>query len=82
MPHISTANRLTVLLGRQQATSGQRTSLRGLAAKAGVPKDLVYRLDAGEARYIEIDALTSLCRALECAPADILVWVDSNSSGP
>lgn len=76
MTEIITTNRLTILLGRYQATTGQRVTLRGLAARAGVPKDLVYRLDAGEARYIELDALASLCRVLGCAPADILVWAD------
>jgi DNA-binding Xre family transcriptional regulator len=74
MTEIITTSRLTILLGRLQATTGQRVTLRGLAARSGVPKDLVYRLDAGEARYIELDALASLCRALGCAPSDILVW--------
>ena len=50
MTEITTTNRLTILLGRLQATTGQRITLRGLAARAGVPKDLVYRIDAGEAR--------------------------------
>jgi DNA-binding Xre family transcriptional regulator len=77
MNDILTTNRLTILLGRLQAATGQRITLRGLAARAGVPKDLVYRLDAGEARYIELDALTSLCRVLNCVPSDILVWQDA-----
>ena len=74
MAEITTTNRLTILLGRLQAATGQRISLRGLATQAGVPKDLVYRLDAGQARYVELDALASLCRVLGCAPADILTW--------
>ena len=82
MAKITTTNRLTILLGRHQAATGQRVTLRGLAARAGVPKDLVYRLDAGEARYIELDALASLCRVLGCAPADILVWADHETSTP
>jgi len=73
---ISTANRLTILLGQLQAATGQRLSLRGLAARAGVPKDLVYRLDAGTARYVDLDALARLCSALECVPSEILVWRD------
>jgi DNA-binding Xre family transcriptional regulator len=77
MNDILTTNRLTILLGRLQAATGQRITLRGLAARSGVPKDLVYRLDAGEARYIELDALTSLCRVLNCVPSDILVWQDA-----
>jgi DNA-binding Xre family transcriptional regulator len=73
---------LTILLGRLQAATGQRLTLRALAAQAGVPKDLVYRLDAGEARYIDLAALASLCCALRCTPADILVWSGNGADPP
>ena len=82
MTEITTTNRLTILLGRLQAATGQRVTLRGLAAQAGVPKDLVYRLDAGEARYLELSALASLCRVLGCAPSDILVWNGHRTTAP
>ena len=74
MSQITTLGRITVLLGRQQAATGERRSLRGLASLAGVPKDLIYRLDAGQARYIDLDALARLCAALNCEPQDILRW--------
>jgi DNA-binding Xre family transcriptional regulator len=74
MAQIITSGRITVLVGRQQAATGERLSLRGLAALADVPKDLVYRLDAGEARYIDLAALARLCQALNCEPQDILKW--------
>jgi DNA-binding Xre family transcriptional regulator len=74
MAQIITSGRITVLLGRQQAATGARLSLRGLAALSDVPKDLVYRLDAGEARYIDLAALARLCQALNCEPQDILKW--------
>jgi DNA-binding Xre family transcriptional regulator len=74
MTQITTTGRMTVLLGKQQAATGERLSLRGLAALAKVPKDLVYRLDAGEARYIDLDALAQLCKVLNCEPQDILKW--------
>ena len=79
MDTISTRGRLTILLGQRQAVTGQRLSLRRLAELAGVPKDLVYRLDAGQARYIDLDALARLCRALECGLDDILVWSDDGN---
>ena len=82
MNEITTTNRLTILLGQLQATTGQRLSLRGLATQAGVPKDLVYRLDAGQARYVDLEALASLCRALHCAPHEILIWNGDESSHP
>ncbi len=71
---ISTFGRITILLGKQQAATGERMSPRRLAEKAGVPKDFVYRLDAGEARHVDLDALARLCAALHCDLQDILVW--------
>lgn len=71
---ISTSGRITILLGKQQAETGERMSPRKLAEKAGVPKDLIYRLDSGAARHVDIDALARLCAVLNCQPQDILVW--------
>ena len=53
---ISTAGRITILLGKYQATTGERMSPRKLAEKAGVAKDFVYRLDSGLARHVDLDS--------------------------
>jgi len=74
---ITTKNTLTMLLGKRQMTTGERWTLRRLADVAGVSKDLVYRLDAGVARYLDLDALERLCMALLCRPEEILAW-DNN----
>lgn len=74
MRRISTLGRITILLGKQQAATGERLSPRRLAQRAGVPKDLVYRLDAGQARHIDLEALARLCDTLNCDLQDILVW--------
>jgi DNA-binding Xre family transcriptional regulator len=74
MHKITTSGRITVLLGKQQAVTGKRLSPHRLAEQAGVPKDLVYRLDAGQARHIDLDALARLCEALNCDLQDILIW--------
>jgi DNA-binding Xre family transcriptional regulator len=71
---IDTTGRVSILLGKQQAATGERMSPRKLAKKAGVPKDFVYRLDAGTARHVDLDALARLCAALDCDLQDILVW--------
>ncbi len=78
---ITTSGRLTILLGKQQAATGERLSLRRLAQMANVPKDMVYRLDAGKARYIDLDALARLCEALQCRLDEMLVW-DTNGNQP
>lgn len=69
-----THGRITILLGKQQAATGERLSLRRLAERAGVPKDLVYRLDAGQARQVDLDALARLCDALNCDLHELLIW--------
>ena len=74
MGKITTEGRITILTGKRQVATGKRLSLRRLAQLASVPKDLVYRLDAGQARYVELDALARLCLALRCRLEDILVW--------
>lgn len=74
MRELTTKGRITKLLGKYQLTTGQRLTARRLAHLAGVPKDLVYRLDAGQARYIELDALARLCQVLDCQIEEILTW--------
>ena len=74
MSKITTEGRITILTGKHQVITGKRLSLRRLAQLAGVPKDLVYRLDAGRARYVDLVALARLCETLRCRISDILVW--------
>ena len=74
MRRITTSGRITILLGKQQAATGERLSPRRLAERAGVPKDLVYRLDAGQARHVDLEALARLCDVLHCDLQDILIW--------
>lgn len=71
---IKTKGTLTIQLGKRQINTGERWTLRRLAQAAAVSKDLIYRLDAGDARYVELEALARLCATLDCGPADILVW--------
>jgi DNA-binding Xre family transcriptional regulator len=79
MKEISTKGRLTRLLGKYQLATGQRLSLRRLADTAAVNKDLVYRLDAGQARYVDLQALARLCDTLNCRVEEILVWKNNRS---
>jgi DNA-binding Xre family transcriptional regulator len=74
MSKFATQGRLTVLIGRQQAHSGERLTLRRLAQVANVSRDFVYQLNAGEARHVDLEALARLCRALDCRLDEILVW--------
>ena len=79
MGKITTQGRITILLGQRQVDTGERWSLRHLAQVAEVPKDMVYRIDAGEARYIDLRALARLCDTLQCHSGDILVWGDGDN---
>jgi DNA-binding Xre family transcriptional regulator len=74
MRSLTSLGRVTTLLGRQQAATGQRWTLRRVAATAGVSKDFVYRLDAGQARHVDLEALARLCEVLNCRLDEILIW--------
>jgi DNA-binding Xre family transcriptional regulator len=74
---INTKGRITMMLGHYQLHTGQRLTPRRLAQLADVPKDLVYRLDAGLARYVDLQALTRLCQVLNCRVEDILFVDDA-----
>jgi DNA-binding Xre family transcriptional regulator len=75
---INTKGRITIMLGKHQHHTGQRLSPRRLAQMANVPKDLVYRLDAGTARFVDLQALARICHLLNCEVQDILVWDGEN----
>jgi DNA-binding Xre family transcriptional regulator len=79
MSRITTQGRITILLGKRQAATGERWTPRRLAGAASVPKDLVYRLDAGTARYLDLRALVRLCETLHCRASDILVWEEDGN---
>jgi DNA-binding Xre family transcriptional regulator len=81
MGKITTQGRITILTGKRQGDTGERLTLRRLAQAAGVPKDLVYRLDAGQARYVDLLALARLCDVLNCHIGDILVWREEAGDG-
>ncbi len=81
MSKITTKRQITIMLGKHQAATGERLSLRRLAQIAGVPKDLVYRMDAGEARYVDLAALARLCDTLGCRADEILVWESDEDGG-
>jgi DNA-binding Xre family transcriptional regulator len=76
MGRIKTKGQITVLLGKYQAATRELLSRRRLAQMADVPKEMVYRLDEGTARYVNLDALARLCDALQCRADEILVWED------
>ena len=81
MGKITTKRQITILLGKHQAATGERLSLRRLAQVADVPKDLVYRMDAGAARYVDLEALARVCDALGCRADEILVWENDKARG-
>jgi DNA-binding Xre family transcriptional regulator len=76
MGKIKTEGQITILLGKYQAATRQLLSRRRLAQIADVPKEMVYRLDEGTARYVNLEALARLCDALQCRADEILVWED------
>ena len=81
MKRLTTKGRITILTGKRQVATGKRLSLRRLAQIAQGPKDLVYRLDAGTAHYVDLRALARLCETLRCSVGEVLVWEEDGTDG-
>ena len=52
-----------------------------LANETGVEYNTLARIErAGLSNRIELRVLDEICRALECQPGDLLVWVDDSKA--
>ena len=50
-----------------------------LAKESGINYDTLARIETAElSNRIELRVLDGICRALECQPGDMLVWVDDS----
>ncbi len=50
-----------------------------LAKETGIQFKTLARIERAESsNRIELSTLDKICRALQCQPADLLVWVDDN----
>jgi DNA-binding Xre family transcriptional regulator len=52
----------------------RRIAGRELARRVGLGRTTVQRLASGRARRVDLHTLAALCRALDLAPADLIVW--------
>jgi putative transcriptional regulator len=53
-----------------------------LAKESGINYDTLTRIERAElSNRIELRVLNEICRALQCQPGDLLVWVDDTESG-
>lgn len=53
-----------------------------LAKESGIDYDTLTRVERAESsNRIELRVLDEICRALQCQPGDLLVWVDDKSEG-
>ena len=59
---------IDVMLARRKMSSGE------LAQKVGITPANLSILKCGKAKAIRLSTLESLCRALDCQPADILEY--------
>lgn len=53
-----------------------------LAKETGIQFNTLTRIERADlTNRIELSTLDKICRALQCQPGDLLVWVDSNQEG-
>lgn len=59
----------------------RRMSVSELSEKVGFTKANVSLLKNGKIRALKMSTLDKLCRVLQCQPADLLEYVESDGSG-
>ena len=62
--------RLDVMLARRKMRS------RELAEKIGITEQNLSLLKSGKVRGVRFETLSSICKALQCQPGDLLEWRD------
>ena len=60
----------------------RRMSLTGLAEKVGITLANLSILKTGKARAIRFSTLEAICAALDCQPADILMFHPDSGAEP
>jgi len=70
-------NGLMIEVRLKQLLEERGRSRYWLAQETGIEYKTLARIEAAEqSNRIELRVLDGICRALECQPGDILVWVD------
>ena len=61
---------LDVMLARRKMRS------RELAERIGITEQNLSLLKSGKVRGVRFETLSSICKALQCQPGDLLEWRD------
>lgn len=61
-----------VMMARRKISSGD------LAAKVGISPANLSILKTGKAKALRLSTLSSICKALDCQPGDVLEYVDDD----
>lgn len=61
-----------VMMARRKISSGD------LAARVGISPANLSILKTGKAKALRLSTLSSICKALECQPGDVLEYVDDD----
>lgn len=67
---------MAVRLRIEELLEEQGKTLYWLAKESGVDYQGLYRFKTGKAHGIRFNALEGICKALDCAPGDLLVIED------
>ena len=57
----------------------RKMTLTELAERVGITVPNLSILKTGKAKAVRLSTLDAVCRALNCQPGDIIVWVDEDT---
>ncbi len=59
----------------KQVRTSRKLSQNKLAQVVGMTLQNIQRIEYGDAKSIPLETLDKLCKALNCQPGDLLVWM-------
>ncbi len=68
---------MTVRIVLKEIRKKQGFSQKRLAESIGMSLQNIQNIEYGEAKSIPLDTLDKLCRALNCQPGELLVYIPS-----
>jgi putative transcriptional regulator len=73
---------MSIIVHLDKVMLERKVSLTELAENVGITMANLSILKSGKAKAIRFSTLNSICRYLQCQPADILEWLPGEEEAP
>ena len=69
---------MNIIVNLDVMMAKRKMSLNELSQRVGISNVNLSILKTGKAKGVRFDTLASICRALQCQPGDLLIYVETS----